>query len=149
MPRRKYCEYPIRHSLTLHPPKAQRSISSPLDKFISHRYDLDHSKITELCAKCHAFENQQMAEHEAMDMEKNTSSNDGISEADEQEENATEEEDNGSSVTNDEENNNIDDGKETDSNDSENEEEGGDDGDSFHELTYQQQQAFETLSSIF
>ena len=34
-------------------------------------------------------------------MEKNISSNDGISEADEQDKNATEEEENGSSVTND------------------------------------------------
>ena len=127
----------------LRPSKGQRSVSSPLDKFISHRYDLDHSKITELCAKCHVFENQQMAEHAVTDMEKNISSNDGVSEADEQEEN-------GSSVTNDEESNDIDDGKETHGDDSENEEEeSGDDGDSFHELTYQQQQAFETLSSIF
>ena len=147
MPRRKYCEHSIRHSLTLRPSKAQRSVSSQLDKFRSHRYDLDHPKITELCPQCHAFENQQMAEHEATDMEKNISSNDGISEADEREENATEEEDNGSSVTNDEESNDIDDGKETDGDDSENEdeeEEGGDDGDSFHELMYQQQQAFYT-----
>ena len=88
--------------MTLHPSKAQRSVPSPLDRFISHRYDLDHSKTTKLCAKCHAFENQQMAEHEATDMEKNISSNDGIFEVDEQEENATEEEENGSSVTNDE-----------------------------------------------
>ena len=127
--------------MTLRPPKAQTSVSSQFDKFISHRYDLDHSKITELCAKCHTCENQQMAEHEATDMEKNISSNDGISEANEQEENTTEEEDNGSSVTNDEESNDIDDGKETDGDDSENEdeeEEGGDDSDSFHELTYQQ-----------
>ena len=150
MPRRKYCEHPTRHSLSLSPPKAQRSVSSRLDRFISHRYELDHSKITELCAKCHAFENQQMFEDEAMDMGKNISSNHDICVADEQEENATEEEENGSSVTNDEESNDIDDGKENDGDDSENEEEeSGDDGNSLHELTYQQQQAFETLSSIF
>ena len=63
MPRRKYYEHPTQHSLMLRLPKAQRSVSAQLDKFISHRYDLDHPKITELCAKCHAFENQQMAEH--------------------------------------------------------------------------------------
>ena len=149
MPRRKHCEHPTRHSLLLSPPKAQRSVSSRLDKFISHRYDLDHSKITELCAKCHALKISRWIEDEATDMEKDISSNHDISEADEQEENATEEEENGSSVTNDEESNDIVDGKETDGDDSENEEEGSDDGDSFHELTYQQQQAFETLSSIF
>ena len=62
-------------------------------------------------------------------MEKNISSNDNISGVDEQE--------NDSNATNDEESNDIDDGKETD-----------DDDDSFHELIYKQQQAFETLSSI-
>ena len=87
--------------MSLSPSKAQRSVSSQLDKFISHRYDLDHSKITELCAKCHAFENQQMDEDEATDMDKDISSNHDISEADEQEENATDEEENGSSVTGD------------------------------------------------
>ena len=139
--------------MTLRPPKARRSVPSPLDEFINYRYDLVRAKITGLCAKCYAFENQQMAEHETTDMEKNISSKDGISEADEQEENATEKEENGSSVTNDEERNDIDHGKETDGDDSENEEEeeeeDSDDGDSFHELTYQQQQAFETLSNIF
>ena len=107
---------------------------SPPDKFISHRYDLDHAKITELCAKCHAFEDQQMVEDEAMNVEKDISSNDDISEADKQETNASEEEENSSSVTNDEERNDIDDGKETDGDDSENEE---DNDDSFYELTYQ------------
>ena len=84
-----------------------------------------------------------MVENEAMDMEKDISSNHDICVADEQEEN-------GSSIADDEESNDIDDGKESDGDDSENEEEeDGDDGDSLHELTYQQQQAFETLSSIF
>ena len=149
MPRRKYCEHPTRHSLSLSPPRAQRSVSSRLDKFICHRYNRDNAKITELCAKCYAFENQQMVEDEAMEMEKDTSSNDDISGADEQEENVTEEEKNDSNATNDEESNDIDDGKETDDNDNEEEEEDDDDDDSFHELTYKQQQAFETLSSIF
>ena len=158
VPRRKYCEHPTRHSLSHSPPKAQRSVSSRLDKFIrhSHRYDRDHAKITELCAKCYAFENQQMVEDEAMEMEKDISSNDDISGADEQEENVTEEEENDSNATNDEESNDIDDGKETDDDDNEKEEEeeeedddDDDDDDSFHELTYKQQQAFETLSSIF
>ena len=162
MPRRKYCEHPTRHSLSLSPPKAQRSVSSRLDKFIRHRYDRDHAKIVELCAKCYAFENQQMVEDEAMEMEKDISSNDDISEADEQEENVTEEEESDSNATNDEESNNIDDGKETDDNDNEEEEEeeeeeeveeedddDDDDDDSFHELIYKQQQAFEPLSSIF
>ena len=118
--------------------------------FIRHRYDLNHAKITELCAKCHAFENQQVVEDEAIDTEEDINFNDDISEADEHEENATKEKENGSSVTNDEERNDIDHGKETDGDDSENEEEeNGDDGDSFHEPTYQQQQVFETSSSIF
>ena len=88
-----------------------------------------------------------MVEDEAMDVEKDISSNDDISEADEQVENVTEEEENGSSIINNDESNDIDDGKETDSENQE--EESGDDGDSFHELTYQQQPAFETLFSIF
>ena len=143
--------------MSLSPPKAQRLVSSRLDKFIRHIYNRDHAKITELCAKCYAFENQQMVEDEAIEMEKDISSNDDISGAGEQEENVTEEEENDSNATNDEESNDIDDGKETDDNDNEEEEEeeeeeendDDDDDDSFHELTYKQQQAFETLSSIF
>ena len=129
IPRRKYCEHPTQQSLSLSPSKAQRLVSSRLDKFIRHKYDRDRAKMTELCAKCYAFENQQMVEDEAIEMEKDISSNDDISEADEQEENVTEEEENDSNDTNDEESNDIDDEKETDDDDNEEEEDDDDDDD--------------------
>ncbi|CAF3121768.1 unnamed protein product [Rotaria sp. Silwood2] len=100
------------------------------------RYDLGDDNVTGLCAKCHAFEHQRMIENEAMDIDVQTNSNDDISNCDEEEENKTEQEESDNDDDNDEDGDDDSDEKESDD-------------DSFHELTYQQQKAMETLSSIF
>ena len=135
MPRRTFCQHPTRHSNSDVAPKSQRSVSLQLAKFIRDRYDLDDDDVTEFCAKCHAFECQQMEEDEDMEVEKNTSSNDDMPDEDEQEQEQEEEEE---------------EEEEKDNKDDEMSDQDGDSsGDSLHELTYQQQEAMDTLSNVF
>ncbi|CAF2977178.1 unnamed protein product [Rotaria sp. Silwood2] len=124
MPRRKFCEYPTRHIDSLNAPKIQRPVSLRLDQFMRDRYGLGDVNVSGLCAKFHAFESKQMAEDGMMDVEENISSNDDMSNDDEEEQDEEKEEENS------------------------NEDESSDD-DSLHELTYQQEEAMETLSNVF
>jgi hypothetical protein len=78
-----------------------------------------------------------MVEDEAMDIEGHTSSNGDVSSADEKEANETEEKEEDTDDDGDEDMDDISDVKEHS------------DDDSSHELTYQQQEAIETLSSVF
>jgi hypothetical protein len=132
MPRRKFCEHPTRHIDFPNVPKIQRPVSFQLDQFVCDQYGLSDVNISGLCAKCHAFESKQMAENEAMDIEENISANDDMSNDDDYDNN----------------NNNEDDDNISDEEENSNEDESSDD-DSLHELSYQQQEAMETLSNIF
>ena len=135
MPRKKICQHPTRHLASLSPPTAQRLVFSRLNKFMHDRYDLDDTKVTGLCAKCYAFEQQQMIEDEAMDIEEQTNSD--------------------TDVFNDDEENEVEQGRSdiADDNDEESDdvcnEKESDDDESFYELTYQQEKAMKTLSSVF
>ncbi|CAF1339127.1 unnamed protein product [Didymodactylos carnosus] len=132
MPRRKCCEHPTRHIDSPGEPKVQRSVSLRLDRFMRDWYDLGDVNVSGLCAKCRAFESKQMAEDEAMDVEETISPKDDMFNDDEQDEEKKEE----------------DDDYDDDNNDICDEDENSDD-DSLHELTYQQQEAMETLSNVF
>ena len=144
MPRRKFCEHPTRHIDSLNAPKIQRPVSLRLDQFMRDRYGLGDVNVSGLCAKCHAFESKQMAEDGMMDVEENISSNDDMSNDDEEEQDEEKEEDDDY----DDDNNNEDNDDISDEEENSNEDESSDD-DSLHELTYQQEEAMETLSNVF
>ena len=114
--------------------------SRRLAEFIRARYDVEADDVSGLCAKCHAFERRQMKDDEDMEYEACISSNDEMSNEDEREQEEEEEEEQEEEEQEEEEDNHDDDmdGQEEDSSE-----------DSLLELTHNQQEAMEMLSSVF
>ena len=76
MPRRKYCEHPIKHGKSTRVPKGIKAVSSQLSKFLISQYDVAYTRICWLCPRCHTFESKKMMTHQSMEVNDDESSSD-------------------------------------------------------------------------
>lgn len=68
MPKRKCCEHPTKHADSVLIPKGIIAASLQLSKFLVSRYYMTKTKPRWLCPRCHAFESNQMAASQAVQM---------------------------------------------------------------------------------
>jgi hypothetical protein len=76
MPRRKWCQHPIKHEKSARVPKGVVAVSSQLSKFLVTQYDVAYTRICWLCPTCHAFESKKMVTHQSMELNDDESSSD-------------------------------------------------------------------------
>jgi hypothetical protein len=74
MPKRKYCEHPIKHGKSTRVPKGIVAVSSQLSEFLISQYDVVYTRICWLCPRCHAFESKKMITHQSMEFNDDESS---------------------------------------------------------------------------
>ncbi|CAF1544040.1 unnamed protein product [Adineta ricciae] len=76
MPRRKYCEHPIKHEKSARVPKGVVAVSSQLSNFLIAQYDVADTRIRWLCPTCHASESKKMMTHQSSELNDDESSSD-------------------------------------------------------------------------
>ncbi|CAF4455302.1 unnamed protein product [Rotaria socialis] len=74
MPKRKCCEYPVKHSNSTRVSKGVVFVSTRLSNFLISRYDAPDDKIRWLCPRCHAFEWKEMLTRPSMELSHNDNS---------------------------------------------------------------------------
>ncbi|CAF1564844.1 unnamed protein product [Adineta steineri] len=76
MPRRKYCEHPIKHKKSASVPNGVVAVSLQLSKFLISQYGATKARIFWLCPRCHAFESKKTMTHQSMEFNDDESASD-------------------------------------------------------------------------
>ena len=147
MPRGNSCQHPTQHIEPSRAPIGHNRVSLRLSKFIRDQYDLDETKITMLCSRCHIFETKDMNEDESMESEENYDSSDEEEKAEYDDGGDNDNHDDDDNNNDDDDNNNDDDDNNNDDDDNNNDDDSDDD--TLYELTFKQEETMKKLSTIF